>query len=107
MTFAEKLASAFSQAARRPGAGVYAYKPAGPSGKARHGAYDPFGVDEDGDPKLVIASNRIKGRLAQMGYFPASRPAAKPAGVTAPAEAEESQAKRSRKKKEDEQQEEI
>lgn len=107
MTYAEKLAAAFAQAQKQPGAIVYAYKPAGPSGKARHGARDPFGIDQDGDPKIVIASGRIAARLAAMGYLRASVPQAKPAEVKGAQGEEESQAKRSRKKKEDEQQEEI
>ena len=81
MTHAERLQSAFATAAKRPGAIVYVYRPASPTGKSRQGAYSPFGVKRNGDMKIKIASRRAAANLAAMGYFPAKAPAPAPAGV--------------------------
>jgi len=81
MTHADRLKEAHKIAASRPGAIVYVYRPAPPSGKARHGAYSPFGAKANGDLKIRVASRRLAANLAAMGYFPAAAPQGRPAGV--------------------------
>ena len=89
-TLSDKIAAAYDQATRinpntgrpfQPSAVVYVWKPKPPTGKSREGMWLPFGTDPDGLPKIKIGGGKMKAQMAARGFFPAAKPAAKPAEV--------------------------